>query len=127
MNAQFITTVSGERLVVLTEPDFERLVAAAEDAIDIAAAVRFQQALADGTEELIPAEVVNRLLDGESPIRVWREHRRLKAKELATAADITAGYLSEIESGQKQPTVPILQVIAKALQLTVDDLLPQSK
>jgi hypothetical protein len=30
------------------------------------------QAIADG-EELIPSEVVNALLDGENPIRVWRE------------------------------------------------------
>jgi DNA-binding XRE family transcriptional regulator len=123
MNAQFITTPSGERLVVLAEKDFERLVEAAKDAIDIAAIESFKQELADGTEELVPAEFVHRLLDGENPIRVWREYRDMQAKELAAAADITGGYLSEIESGQKQPSVATLQAIAKALKVTVDDLL----
>jgi hypothetical protein len=34
------------------------------------------EAIAQG-EETVPAEVVYAILDGENPVRVWREHRRL--------------------------------------------------
>jgi ribosome-binding protein aMBF1 (putative translation factor) len=56
-------------------------------------------AIERGEEELIPAEVVDALLEGENPIRVWRQHRGLTQQQLADMAEISAPYLSQIESG----------------------------
>ncbi len=88
MNVQTITTPAGERLVLLAEADYAALVEAAEDNGDRAAVAAFRQRLAAGEEELVPSVVVDRLLSGENRVRVWREHRGLKASELAAKAGI---------------------------------------
>jgi hypothetical protein len=38
---------------------------------------------AAGEEELVPSDVVERLLAAENPIRVWRTHRGLTSAALA--------------------------------------------
>lgn len=122
MNAQFITSPNGERLVVLAEADYEALVQSAEDAEDAASVRRFQERLASGEEELLPAAMVDRILDGENPIRVWREHRGLSVKALAEKAGITPAYLSQVETGKRDGTVETLRKLAGALGATLDDL-----
>ena len=39
-------------------------------------------ALERGEEELIPGEVAFALLDGENPLKVWREYRGLTRQQL---------------------------------------------
>lgn len=122
MNRQIITTASGERLVVLPEREFDALIEAAEDAEDRDAVRRFEARLASGEEELIPSDMVNRLLAGESRIVVWRAHRGLSAKALAEAAKIAPAYLSQIESGKREGSLATLRKIAAALGVSIDDL-----
>jgi DNA-binding XRE family transcriptional regulator len=122
MTKQIITTPSGERLVVLPEHEFEVLLAAAEDAADSEAIRRFEEKLAAGEEEFIPAEYVYRMLDGENRVAVWREFRGLTSKQLAEAAGITQAYLSQIETGKRDGTVGTMKKIAEALKLGIDDL-----
>jgi DNA-binding XRE family transcriptional regulator len=123
MNRQIITTPSGERLVVLPEAEFNAIVEAAEDAADIAAIRKFRARLAAGEEELVPADVVNRMIAGENPLKVWREHRGLKMNELAEKAGIRAPYLSQIESGKRDGTIDTMRRLAEALGVTVDDII----
>lgn len=122
MTKQIITTPRGERLVVLPEVEYETLREAAEDAADLEAIRRFEQKLAAGEEELVPAEYVYRMLDGENPILVWREYRGLSAKELAEKAGITQAYLSQIETGKRDGTISTIKKIAEALKVTIDEL-----
>lgn len=122
MSVQFITSPTGERLVVLAEADYQALVEAAEDAEDLATVRRFREKLASGEEELLPAEMVDRIMDGENPIRVWREHRGLSVKTLAEKAGITPAYLSQVETGKRDGTVETLKKLAAALDVTLDDL-----
>lgn len=123
MTKQVIVTPSGERLVVLPEADYEALVEAAEDAEDLAAVARFEERLAKGEEELVPAAMVDRMLGGENPVRVWREYRGLTATALAEKAGIAQPYLSQIETGKRDGTVETYRRIAEALRVTVDDLI----
>ena len=88
MDAQTIVTPAGERLVVLLEADYRKLIDAAEDTADIAAIETFRRKLAAGDEELVPAKVADRILADENRIRVWREHRGLTATTLAEKAGI---------------------------------------
>ncbi|MCC0808577.1 helix-turn-helix transcriptional regulator [Methylobacterium sp. W2] len=122
MNAQTIITPAGERLVLIPEAEYAALIEAAEDAADNAAFDRIEKRLASGEEELIPSDVVDRLLDGENRVRVWREHRGLSAKQLAEKAGIAKPFLSQIETGKREGTVDTLRKIADALSLTIDDL-----
>jgi DNA-binding XRE family transcriptional regulator len=98
--------------------EFEQLVHDAEMLDDIRAfdsAKRRQ-------EESFPSEVADRLLDGENPIRVFREYRRLTQNALAKAAHIARPYLTELESGRKKGSVSVLRAISLALKVELDDI-----
>ena len=122
MTKQVIVTASGERLVVLPESDYDALVEAAEDAADIAGVAGFEERLATGQEELVPASMVDRMLNGESPLRVWREYRGLTATALADKAGIAQSYVSQIETGRRDGTVDTYRRLAEALGVSIDDL-----
>jgi DNA-binding XRE family transcriptional regulator len=122
MTKQVITTPNGERMVVLPEAEYERLLDLAEDAADIAAIQKFEEKLATGEEEFIPAEYVYRMLDGENRVMVWREFRGLSSKQLAEAAGISQAYLSQIEAGKRDGSLGTMKKIAGALRIGLDDL-----
>jgi ribosome-binding protein aMBF1 (putative translation factor) len=73
-------------------------------------------------EESFPAEVANRLMDGESPVRVFRQYRGLKAVTLAKRIGKSRSYLSEIETFKKPGSVAVLRKIADALEVDLDNL-----
>ena len=75
-----------------------------------------------GGGEFFPAEVVDRLLAGENPIRVYRTYRRMTQKELAAAAGINPVYLSQIETGKRAGSLKTLAVVAAALGVEPGDL-----
>jgi len=79
-------------------------------------------ALERGEDELIPAEMVYAIADGANPIKVWREYRGLSQGQLAKIAEISPPYLSQIESGKRTGTTEVLSAIAKALNLSLDDI-----
>jgi DNA-binding XRE family transcriptional regulator len=122
MSVQFIETDDGKRLAVLPEADYRALLEAKEESNDLAAVREFDARLARGDEELIPAEYVNRMLDGENKIRVWREYRGLTVKVLAEAAGVTPAYLSQIETGAREGTLATLKKLSAALRVTIDDI-----
>jgi DNA-binding XRE family transcriptional regulator len=123
MNQQIITTPKGERMVVLPEAEYVRLLEALEDIEDRNAVRQFKERLAAGDEELLSAAMVDAILEGESRVRVWREHRGLTAAALAKAAGIASPYLSQIETGKREGTVETYRKLAIALGITLDDLL----
>ena len=63
-----------------------------------------------------------RLLNGESPLKVWREKRGLSQRALATAAAIANGYLAEIESGRKPGSDDARRKLAAVLQVATEEL-----
>ena len=123
MNQQIITTPKGERMVVLPEAEYLRLLGEIEDNEDRAAVHLFRERLASGEEELLPSAMVDAILSGESRVRVWREHRGLTAAALAKEAGIASAYLSQIETGKREGTVETYRKLAWALGITLDDLL----
>lgn len=109
-------------MVTIPREEYERLVALAEDTEDAAAVARFRARLAAGEEELVPAAVVGRLLGGESPVRVWREHRGLTQSGLARASGVHRVVVADIEAGRRGGSVKSLKALAEALGVGVDDL-----
>jgi DNA-binding Xre family transcriptional regulator len=79
-------------------------------------------ALAKPKRRMIPFEVTSAVLDGVSPIRAWREHRRLSLQALAEAAAVALSRLTELESGARKATPADLRKLARALGTQVDDL-----
>ena len=115
-------TPSGDDMIILPRSEYEALTEYADMLTDIAAYDAFKEKLANGEEELIPSEFVNRILDGENPIRVWRDLRGLSAKDLAMTCGISAAYLSEIENGHKEGSITVLKKLAEALNVSLEDL-----
>lgn len=81
----------------------------------------YDAALAD-PGEAIPHEMMRRLIEDESPIRVWRDHRGLTQTLLAEQAGIDKTYLSQLESGRKSGSVAVLRRLARVLSVDIDDL-----
>ena len=122
MSVQIIKKNGNPEWAVIPYKEYLRLVAEAEmlqDVRDYDAAI---EAIEDGEDELIPANIVYAILDGQNPIRVWREHRGMTQQQLAEAAGISTPYLSQLESGKRTGSTEVLTAIAKALNLTLDDL-----
>lgn len=114
--------------VTLRRADFEALISAAEDAIDNAAIDAQERREAElgraaARADYLPGALVDRLLAGESPVRIWREHRRLTARKLSDDAGVSSSYLSEIETGRKPGSTAALHAIAQVLRVPMDSLI----
>lgn len=123
MAVQFIE-IGGEKMAVLPAADYARLVEDAEDRADLRMAME-AETRRDGGEEYLPAEMVDRLLAGEAPLRIWRKHRGMTLETLSRKAGISIQYLSEIERGIRMGTMKVWRALAEALGLDVDDIMPR--
>ena len=121
MSAQFIE-IEGKQVVVIPADDYRVLLEKAEMLDDVAAYDRAKDALAAGDEELVPAAIVNAILDGENPVRVWRQHRGMSQVQLAEAADISQAYLAQIETRKREGTLGLYRSLADVLVVDLDDL-----
>jgi DNA-binding XRE family transcriptional regulator len=123
-NVQFIRAPDGSDLAVLPRTDYDRLVALAADAQEDVAASRVIgnsiQALKEGRDVVLPKIVVDRLADGENPVRVIREWREMIQGELAVAVGISPNYLSEIETGRRKGPAELQKKLARALGVPMD-------
>lgn len=109
-------------LITITRAEYERLREAAEDLADIETYNRVKADLAAGREELIPSEFVHRMIDGENPVRVFREFRGMTQTALAAASGVNRVQIADIEAKRKTGSVQTLRKLAVALGVTIDDL-----
>jgi len=107
---------------VLPYEEYLHLVEQAEMLEDIRDYDAAKAAIERGEDELIPSEVVFAILDGKNPIKVWREFRHLTQQQVAEAVGISKPYLSQIETGKRRGTTEVITAIAKALDVSVDEL-----
>jgi len=125
MNAIILRPVREDAdTVTFNRSDFEALMEALEDAQDLAESREALARLQRGEEEAFPIELIEKILDGMSPVRAYRQYRGLTQQALAQAAGVSPSYLSEIEAGRKPGSVDAMVRIATVLRVAVDDLLP---
>lgn len=111
--------------VTLSRADYEALAEMVADAQDLADADAVKARLAAGETEAFPFELPERVLDGDHPVTVFREHRGFTARGLAEAAGVAPSYLSEIENGKKPGSLDTIARIASALKVPLDLLVRQ--
>ncbi|WP_328999261.1 cupin domain-containing protein [Kribbella sp. NBC_00709] len=70
-----------------------------------------------------PADTVDESTAVGATIRRLRRAREMSAAELAQAAELSPGAISQIESGTTQPSLPALRRIARGLRVPVFQLL----
>jgi DNA-binding XRE family transcriptional regulator len=126
VTVRFQITPSGE-VAILPRADYERLKKLADEAIEDAGTARLvaraKKEIARGAP-LLPREIVDRLANGENPIRVLREFRNETQMELSVGIGITQGYLSDLESGKRKGPLALHQKIARRLGIPLDLLAP---
>lgn len=118
MNAQIIELNGAPAFAVVPVAEWQSLLARLEELQDLA------DARSSGQEETFPAAMLDRLLAGESALRVWRDHRGLTLQALASTCGVTRQMLSMIEHGKTKPSITLLSQLAKALGCDMDDLVP---
>ncbi len=120
----YFETPAGERMVAMSLD----LLAELEDLEDLEDEVLAAQAAweraqaATGDDFPYPLEVLQRLEAGEHPIKVWREHRRLTQAALADAVGTSNAYISQLETGHRQPSRKMLAAIANTLGVPLQAL-----
>jgi len=118
-----ILEIGGRKMAVLPVEEYQRLLDLAEDREDIAAAADAERRRNEGMEYL-PASMVNRILDGENALRVWREHRGMTISEIAEKSGYGYSMISKIEKGARQGTVVLWKAVAIALKVLPEDVMP---
>ncbi len=82
-----------------------------------------EQALIDyekGTTVL--GVVVDAILNGESPLRAWRENRGFTLDSLAKRVGVSKSFFSQIENNRKPGSLNLYRRISTVLNVAVDDL-----
>ena len=126
MTVRFETTPNGE-IAILPRADYERLKKLADEAMEDAGTARLvaraKKEIASGAP-LLPKEIIDRLANGENPIRVLRVFRNETQMELRVRVGITQGYLSDLENGKRKGPLELHQKLARALGVPLDLLAP---
>ncbi len=105
--------------VSLRKADFDAMMERMEELEDI---VAFDRALA-ANEEGFPADLVKRIIAGESAVRVFRKYRKMTQEALAAEAGVQKSMISKIESGAKEGSIDTIRSIARALSVDFEDLI----
>ena len=124
MTAQ-IVEIAGQKMAMLPMGDYERLLECAENRADVVAAERAEKRRLNG-EEYVPFCLVESIMKGENALRAWRKYRGMTLADLAAKADARFATLSEIENGKAQGKPALWRALACALNVSVDDILPEN-
>ncbi|MDA0261743.1 MAG: helix-turn-helix transcriptional regulator [Proteobacteria bacterium] len=117
--------IDGVAYVILPEADYQYLAAEAEMANEVGFAEGADRRLETGDDELVPFNLLTRILAGDNPIRVWREYRCLTQGELADRAGVDRSHLSRLEARETgSGNAVTLRKLADALGCAIDNLVP---
>lgn len=74
-------------------------------------------------EDAFPIDVMERLMDGEHPVKVFRRYRGLTQKELADLTGLNPTYLSQIETRKRGGSTRVYRRLAAALSIDIGNLI----
>jgi len=123
MNVQIIEKNGKPEWAVIPYKEYIKIQELMDDIEDRKDIEKYVQAIESGEEQNIPGEVTFAILEGIHPIRAWREYKQITVRELAKRAGITSSYLSQIETGKRNPTIDTLKSIAETLGIDVEILI----
>jgi DNA-binding XRE family transcriptional regulator len=124
MSVQIIESDGKPAFAVVPMQEWKALLSQLENLQDIADAKVISARMETGDEEVFSADFVQRLLAGEHPLKVWRDHRGLTLQALGESCGCTRAMLSMIERGKAKPSVDLLGKLAAQLGCDMDDLTP---
>jgi DNA-binding XRE family transcriptional regulator len=122
MSVQIIKQGNKPEWAVVPYEVYLELVEKAEMLQDVQDYDSAKLALERSEDELVPSEVVYAILDGENPIKAWREYRGMSQQEAAEHAGISIPYLSQLETNKRKGSLTVLSAIAKALNVSLENI-----
>jgi transcriptional regulator with XRE-family HTH domain len=113
--------------VTLRRADWEALLDRIEDLQDTVAVAAHRAHVALVGKDVAEAGYLSimelrRLLNWESPVKIWREKRGLSQRDLAERANVSPSYLAEIETGKKPGSSEALLHLSRTLGVRMEDL-----
>ena len=115
-------TRRGKEFAVLPLSELKKLMDDAEMLSDVKAYDAVKARLARGEDELVPFDISERRLAGESPLKIWREHRGLTQEGLAKKSKVSRPMIGAIESKHKTGGIGTLKKLAVTLKVDLDHL-----
>ena len=115
-------TRHGREFAVLPMDDLKKLLGDAEMLADVKAYDAAMARLERGEDEVIPLEIIERRLAGESAVKIWRGYRGLTQEALAKVSKVSRPMIAAIESGHKKGEIATLKKLAVALGVDLDNL-----
>ena len=115
-------TRKGKEFAVIPVEDLQKLIDDAEMFADVQAYDAAKGRLERGEDELIPFEIVERRVAGESTVKTWREYRGLTQAELARVSKVSRAMIAAIEAGHKTGSIATLKKLAAALNVDLENL-----
>jgi DNA-binding XRE family transcriptional regulator len=115
-------TRKGKEFAVIPVQRLQRLIEDAEMLADVKAYDAAKARLEDGMDELIPLEVTERRLRGESALRIWREYRKLTQEQLAKKSKVSRALIAAIETNRKAGSVSTWKKLGAALDVSWEQL-----
>ena len=108
--------------VTIPKAEYERLIGVASDMDDVAIFDRIKADLVSGKEEALPEEFALRLIEGESPLKVYRNLRGMTQASLSNAAGVNRVQIADIEARRSPGSIETVRKLADALYVAIDDL-----
>jgi len=113
-------TISKAKKGVITRTEYNSLIERMEELEDRLDLLNAQDK--GESKDAWSSDLVERMIAGEHPLRLWREHRGINKRTLSKKSGVSESYLSEIETGKKPGSVSALSKCAKALNIDISDL-----
>ena len=115
-------TRNGKELAVIPMEALQKLIDDAEMLADVSAYDATKARIERGEDEVIPLEIIERRLRGESTVKIWREYRSMSQKGLAKASGVSRSMIAAIETRRKDGRIATLKKLAAALNVGLDNL-----
>jgi mRNA interferase RelE/StbE len=115
-------TRDGKVFAVLPMERLKKLMDDAEMLADVTAYHAAKARIASGEDELIPFELIERRVAGESTVKVWREYRGLTQEGLAKKSKVSRSMIAAIEAKHKKGGITTLKRLAGALNVDLGNL-----
>ena len=115
-------TRKGKEFAVIPVEDLQKLMEDAEMLADVKAYDAAKARLEDGDDELVPLEITERRLRGETALHIWREYRKLTQQQLARKSKVSRALIAAIETNRKAGSVSTWKKLGAALNVSWEQL-----
>ena len=105
-------------MITITKDEYDALIEAKEDLEDLKTIEEFKANPCEG----LPSDLVRRMINGESELKLWREHRGLSQYQLSYKSGVNRVQIIDIEKGKSNGSIATMKKLAEALNVTLDDI-----